>query len=793
MTILSPGVYITERDFSDYIAGVSTTTCALVGVASRGPLNKPTLVTSPDQFLSIFGEPTANAFGPHAAINFLRRGQQVWYCRVAKVYEEEVALFDSMGDPEGSGDIFSINVQTGHGLNVGDFVRITQTGRVTSQNLQVTDITGLLVTFSTKLLDIYTDTSDVRIDGADASAAASAETFVMSRHHGQVSPLLAFRARYSGDFANFGSSQGIEILVEDGGQFANLDPQGNVITSAGIPLQGVMPAAPSKDTKFDLLALTSADGVRVGQTRGVNFDSAAARITSVANSSGSLVLNVSGSSEFKVGDSIEVSGTSVYDGNYTVAGIPNGTSIIVAGFTGSITPGAEAGFVESVSGHRFGVVYRCTAVTTTSSTWSPVGVLTKRVRILFKGSQVEVFDNLVGYDPTSPNYWDTVIGTEASPISNYVTVSYLGSSGEQPINSYDRVKNPNNPRFLMGAQVSIRTSDSSTASQQVFENAKGFNGSNPSSAEYIGVIENGAYSGLQHFRRTELYDINILAVPGVTLAAVLDEMTSLLQARYDCFGVYDTPFGLSLQQVIDWHNGTGDYTGLHAAFATNMAALYWPWVKVYDPYSKKNLWMPPTTFVPGIFAYNDKVGRVWDAPAGYDRGPVPNALAVEYSTTEDDRDAMYGPGNGNALNAIANFSDAGIIVYGQRTLQRFASSLDRINVRRMMFDLIKVVRQASRRLNFEQNGPVMWEDWLNIVEPAFRTRKQQEALEWYQLKCDADTNTPDVRNRNTAKAKVYVIPTKSAEAFEIDFTLLPSGADVEQFIARDIQGSTVQA
>lgn len=789
----SPGVFITERDFSDYIAGQSTTIFALVGVATRGPLNVPTLLTSPEQFLAIFGEPTANSFGPHAAINFLRRGSQVWYCRVAKVYTAEVAQFVAMGTPEASGDIFSIVVLPGHGLAVGDFTRISQTGRVTSQNLQVSDITGNIITFTTKLLDIYTDTSDIAIDGADASAAAPAEVFVMSRHHGQVTPLVAFRARHPGDFANFGSSQGIEVVVEDGGQFANVDTQGNVITSSGIPLQGVMPAAPSVDSKFDLLALNSTHGVRVGQTRGVNFDSAASAIVSVADSSGNLVVNVTNSSEFRVGNTVDVAGTSVYDGSYEVGSVPNGTSVVLLGFTGVITPGAETGFIESTSGHRFGVVYRCTASTTTSSSWTPVGVLTKRVRIFFKGAQVEVFDNLVGYDPASPNYWDTVIGTTENPVSQYVIATYLGSTGEQPINSYNRTRHPNNPRFLMGSQMSVRTSDSTQASQQVFDNAKGFNGSSPSSADYIGVTESGLHTGLQHFRRTEAYDINILAVPGVTLVSVLNEITAILLERYDCFGIYDTPFGLNLQQAIDWHNGTGEYTGLHAALSTNMAAVYWPWVKVYDPYSKKNLWMPPTTFVPGIFAFTDSNYRVWDAPAGEKRGKVPNALAVEVITTENDHRAMYGPGNGNALNPIVSYRDAGIMVYGQRTLQRYPSSLDRINVRRMMFDLIKVVRTASRRLNFDQNGPVMWEEWLNMVEPAFRTRKQQEALEWFRLVCDESVNTPDLRNQNTAKAKVYVIPTKSAESFEIDFTLLPSGANVEEFIQRDINGSTVQA
>lgn len=797
-SFVSPGVYVLERDFSDYAASVSSTTLGLLGTARNGPLNAPTFVATAEQFLERFGEPDVNQYGPLAALNFLRRGNQLWYVRVAREYEAGRGVLVSLGAPEPSdGRVYEVTLAPNHSIVVGNFVRISQTGKATSQNLKVTSVAGNVITFETPLIDSYDpgNASDSSVDAAGASAAAHAEVFGFSRHHGGVAPIIQFKARNPGDFANFGSRQGIEVIIEDGGQFANVDSQGNVITSeGGIPLQGVMPSAPSVDSKFDLIALTTANGVVIGQTRGVNHDSAVARITAVADSGGELALTLSSSAGFGVGDAIDITNTSVYDGSYIVQSVPTATNVVVSGYSGSITPGPETGFAESQDHHKFGTVYRATAVSADGSVWEPVGVLTKRVRVLYQGRQVEVFDNLIGYAPDSPNFWEVVIGSELAPVSNYVTVTYFGDDGEQPLSSYERVRHPNNPRLLLGLPTSVRVTDSGLAAQQTFDNGVGWNGDSPSAADYIGTATpDGTYKGLQHFRRTELYDVNVIAVPGISLPAVITELFDVLDYRHDALGIIDPPYGLTFQQAVDWHNGTGDWTGLHSAFATDKAATYWPWVQCYDPYTKRDLWQPPTCFMPGVFAYNDRVAEVWYAPAGIQRGKIPNALKVEKQLSQGERDLMYGPGNGNALNPILQFAQDGITVYGQRTLQRTATSLDRINVRRMVFELEKIVASSVRRLNFEMSDAVLWEQFISLIEPSLRMRRQRRALEWYQIVCDESTNPPERRNNNEVGAKIYLIPTKSAEKVVLDFTLLASGARVDEFIQADIDGATVNA
>jgi hypothetical protein len=208
-------------------------------------------------------------------------------------------------------------------------------------------------------------------------------------------------------------------------------------------------------------------------------------------------------------------------------------------------------------------------------------------------------------------------------------------------------------------------------------------------------------------------------------------------------------------------------------------------VKQYDPYSGNNLWMPPSAVIPGVIAYNDQVGEVWYAPAGVNRGQVPNAIAVEYPVQQSDVEAMYGPGNGNAINPIQSFPESGITVFGQRTLQRFPSALDRINVRRLMFYIEQSIAKASRSLIFEQDDAILWGQWLGLVNPFLSSLLGQRALDWYQAVCDSTTNTADTENNNMVCSTVYVIPRKTCEVWQVNFTLLASGASISTFLAQD--------
>lgn len=804
-TFIAPGVYVIERDFSQYVAGLQQTSIGMVSTSKRGPLNVPTLCTTPEQFLAKFGEPVVGGYGAHAALNYLRQGNRLTFNRVAKEYEPGAALITSMGSPAGDGYTYTFNVSAGHSLQVGDYVRLSQTGKPTTQNAKITTIVGTAITVDVPLLAAYSASgssdSDVAVS-ASSGAAASAEVFGLSRYGGQVSRLVKFTAKDPGNFANFGSRQGIEVVIEDGGQFTNINESTGLPyeTEGGIPLQGVVPSAPSVDSKKDLIQLTYANGrVRVGEMRGVNRDAAAAVIMAIASggsssSSGSAtaILTVNSTTGFEDGGTVTISDNSDgYDGELTVVAVLSSTEIEVTGFTVPIVDGATDGFIEYVT-NGYGIVYRCTDADADGSlgysTWSAIGVLTKRVRVLYQGRQVEVFDNLIGYDTSSSNFWDTAIGSPTNQIANseYIYAEYLGS-GEQPINSFNRVKHPYNPRLLMGAQTSVKTAATEVAGSVLLDNAKGYNGENPSSSDYIGETkDDGTTTGLQSFRKSELYDVNMLAVPGVSLAAVIQAMISVLDARNDCLGIIDPPFGLSAQEVTDWHNGTGVYSGLHTAFTTNRAALYWPWVKQHDPYTSRDVWLPPSAFVPGVIAYSDRVGESWFAPAGIQRGKVQNALSVESVVTLGEIESFYGPLDGNAINAIATFAKDGVVVYGQRTLQRYPSALDRINVRRLLFYIEKSLASMSRLLNFEQNDEILWSQFENLVRPFMDNLYGRRAIEEYGFKCDAETNTAFHRNNNEVSCKLYVVPIKSAEKVILNVTVLPSGINVEEFINQDV-------
>ncbi len=776
---IAPAVVVEERDYSDYVAALATTQLGLVGIATKGPVDDPQFITSPEQFIQTFGPPTQNGYGPHAALAYLRQGTQLWYTRAAKRFDSTTTL-TSLGTPV-SGNYTTFNVATGHGIAIGDYVQIRETGKPTLQGALVTGVATNLITVNKTFSTVYTTACEINVS-ADLNAATEGETFAVLRRGGVVTPLIHIRAKNPGSWSNFGAARGLEIKIEDGGRFANLDPVTGtpVLNSNGVPLQGVQPSNPSVDDLSTLYALTNTT-VRVGSTVGVNAVSRVFAVDQVLAVSATVGLRCPGLSAYDVistGNTIDLHGIAGFTGTKTVIAVTivsGNTQITFAG-TPPGSPTAVTGSIEKTTDTtRQSVVFQCTAATGSGSSWSAVGVLTKRLRVYMAGQVVETFDNLIGYDPTSPQFWETAI------VSNYITAEYLGS-GEQPLNSYNSPRHLNNPRYLMGLTLSVYNTDSNAAAQTVLQVANGQDGDAPTDADYIGVATENSASGLQHFLRTQTYDVSLLAVPGISSAPVLEALLQVLESRHDCFGIIDTPFGLNTRQAVDWHNGQGDYSGQHDAFVSNAAAVYWPWIKQYDPYTKTQLWLPPSCSVAAQIAYSDNVGEAWYAPAGIVRGRIPNALAIERIPSDGDVEYMHGPGNGNAINAIRHFAKDGICLFSQRTLQRHGSALDRINVRRMVFFLEKSLATAARRLNFEQNDEILWAQLRGLVTPILSNLRGRRALEWFSVVCDI-TNNPGVnRNQNIVRCDINIIPIKSAEVIILGVNLFPSGANVEEIV-----------
>ena len=263
------------------------------------------------------------------------------------------------------------------------------------------------------------------------------------------------------------------------------------------------------------------------------------------------------------------------------------------------------------------------------------------------------------------------------------------------------------------------------------------------------------------------YDINLIMAPGILNSVhttVSKKMIDVCEERGDCFAIIDpVAYGVNV----------GDATTEAEGRDSNFAAMYWPWVMVPDSQiAGTHRWVPPSVVMGGIYAFNDRVAHPWFAPAGLNRGGITTAIQAERKLTQSDRDSLYD----SNVNPIATFPGQGVTVFGQKTLQKKASALDRINVRRLLIRVKKFVASSSRFLVFEQNTSATRRRFLGIVNPFLEQVQAQSGLSAFRVVMDETNNTPDTIDRNQLVGQLFLQPTRTAEFIVLDFTVQPTGA-----------------
>ena len=312
----------------------------------------------------------------------------------------------------------------------------------------------------------------------------------------------------------------------------------------------------------------------------------------------------------------------------------------------------------------------------------------------------------------------------------------------------------------------------------------GFDGMNPAQPEFLGgaIVANNsqgfdlstavadgsvAYKkALDAIANPDQFDFNLLVLPGVIYeyhSAITDYALNICEDRGDAFYIMDT---VGLNATIQTATGKAN------EIDSNYAATYYPWLRVIDTNTNRLIWVPPSVVLPEIYAYNDNVAAEWFAPAGLNRGGISAAVGVRVRLAQGARDTLYE----NKVNPIAQFPGQGICVWGQKTLQRRASALDRVNVRRLLIALKKFIASASRYLVFEQNVEATRNRFLNIVNPYLASVQERSGLYAFRVVMDETNNTPDIIDRNILYGQIYLQPTKTAEFIVLDFNVLPTGA-----------------
>ena len=428
-----------------------------------------------------------------------------------------------------------------------------------------------------------------------------------------------------------------------------------------------------------------------------------------------------------------------------------------------------------VSGSADNVRWEITNSNTGSGTFN---VLIRQGNDKTNGKVVLESFNNVNLDPNSPRYISRVIGDQViayNSVENQVDIA----SGSFPNNSrYVRVKNVTpTPNYFDNTGTAISAYTASIP-QNGSGSFSGATGDVKAGANFYENISNTDTQGLTSGNYTNMvnllsnkddYQFNILLTPGLlnsegTHTGVISSIITNTQLRGDNIYVVD---------MVDYNGTLAEAVTQAQTRDTSYAATYWPWLRIQDPETGKRVWVPASTMIGGVYAYNDRVAAPWFAPAGINRGGLGSVLRAKTKLSQANRDELYD----NNINPIATFPKKGIVVFGQKTLQKGASALDRVNVRRLLIELKSFIGQLADNLVFEQNTITTRNKFLSQVNPYLENIKQKQGLYAFKVVMDDTLNTPDVIDRNQLVGQIYIQPTRTAEFINLDFILQPTGAE----------------
>ena len=211
------------------------------------------------------------------------------------------------------------------------------------------------------------------------------------------------------------------------------------------------------------------------------------------------------------------------------------------------------------------------------------------------------------------------------------------------------------------------------------------------------------------------------------------------------------------------------------AFDNNYCATYFPDVWIDDPINNLKVRVPASIAALASLAFNDKVAYPWFAPAGFNRGALEMVSNVTTRLTAGDRDTLYDA----RINPIAVFPNAGFVIFGQKTLQMQKSALDRVNVRRMLLEVKRLVVSVANNILFEPNTPQTRARFVGAVTPLLALVQAQAGIESFQVVMDDTNNTIEDYESNRLNGRIVVVPTRAIEFIAIDFIITNSGVSFE--------------
>jgi len=722
---VSPGVYVIEKDISDYPAQINSSVVGIVGFADRGPIaglnnNKATLITSQQQLVDTFGEPSEAVKGQalEGALEILEATNSMRFIRCAG----DSAVEASAAVQIGACPAFQVSGTNAAPLMAGrDGVPLRSAGggvsALGSSDLQTSSVKFIVTAYDqnrTKIVDNKTYT--VAKGTLSTSASQGATT------------IAALKKVVGGS-----------LDADKVGAFA--DSNGIDASSFFVALAAGNAASVDVQMQIQKTDLTYVDVV------------------------GLQPLSITGGA-----------------GTATANGTASGTSIDTTKASyhaKSLFPGAGYNTGTKTDGDTSGVSFE-------------VGVLggaNNALTVNDLGSAAESF--IAG--ATSSAFIEDQIGTNYDArTSNFITANY--ATGEYtdivptPLTSFEK------PLTSLVGAVSLTGGQGGGVTgvaadprfvklvQGTYNLAGGDSGIPSAEADVVSTIvgevkATGGKTGIEALD-DPILNVSIALAPGPgvgDLQSVQNGLITVAERTTDFLAAVSPPYAVGTTgDAIDWSNGFA--TTRTAAINSSYATIYWPWVKVFQVFDGKDRWLDPAIYGVRQMGVTDSVAFPWFAPAGFVRGRLTKPTDVEVVLNQGDRDSLYS--GGNCINPIVNFPQNGIAIFGQRTAQRQPTALDRINVRRMMIYIKKVILASTQRLVFEPNDRFTWARVEDLINPLLEDISNNRGITEFKVICNETVNTPIRVDRNEMWCKVLIKPTKTAEMVIFELNLTSQSASI---------------
>ena len=260
----------------------------------------------------------------------------------------------------------------------------------------------------------------------------------------------------------------------------------------------------------------------------------------------------------------------------------------------------------------------------------------------------------------------------------------------------------------------------------------------------------GKRTGLQAFQ--ENGNVSIMAIPGVTAPEVQASLIAFCENKKSCFAILDVPMELKK---------TNDVANFRDMYDSTYAAMYHPWLEMYDAGAKRSAYFPPSGAMAGIYARTDIERGVHKAPANE---VVRGCTGLSCAYNEGEQDIL----NPIGVNLIRSFTGRGIRVWGARTIS--SNGLWKyLNVRRLFIYVEESIKANTNWVVFEPNSTTLWNRVTRTIETFLATCWRDGALagstpsEAFFVECGPTTMTQDDIDNGRLICQIGIAPVKPAE------------------------------